>query len=72
MKLGQTKRDSMLEATVNILIGYGVAIAAQKVIFPIFDMHVSTADDCKIAGLFTIVSLIRSYVLRRAFNWWHV
>jgi len=72
MREGQTKRDSLLEATINIMIGYGVAIAAQKVIFPVFGIQVSTADDCKIAGLFTIVSLIRSYVLRRLFNWWHV
>jgi len=72
MKQGQTKRDSMLEATVNILIGYGVAIMAQKVIFPLFNMHVSTADNFKIGALFTMVSLVRSYILRRAFNWWHV
>ena len=72
MRRGQSKRDSMLEATVNILIGYGVAIGAQKLIFPLFDIHISTGDNCKVAALFTVVSLIRSYVLRRAFNRWHV
>ena len=66
------RTNRILESVVNILIGYGIAIAAQKVIFPLFDMHVSTTDNLKIGALFTIVSLIRSYVLRRAFNWWHV
>jgi len=72
MKKGQSKRDSLLESCINILIGYAVAIGAQKVIFPLFDIHISTGDNCKVAALFTIVSLARSYVLRRAFNWWHV
>jgi hypothetical protein len=58
----------MLEATINILIGYRVAIGAQKLIFPLFDIHISTADSCKVAALFTIVSLIRSYCLRRLFK----
>jgi hypothetical protein len=69
---GQSKRASLLESAVNILIGYGVAIAAQKAIFPLFGIHISTADNVKVAALFTVVSLIRSYVLRRCFNWWHV
>jgi len=34
--------------------------------------RVSTKDNWKVAALFTIVSLIRSYCLRRLFNWWHV
>ena len=34
--------------------------------------RVSTKDNCKVAVLFTIVSLIRSYCLRRLFNWVHV
>jgi hypothetical protein len=72
MREGQSKRDSLLESSVNILIGYAVAIAAQKAIFPLFGIHVAIQDNCEIAALFTIVSLVRSYCLRRAFNWWHV
>lgn len=61
----------MLEALVNVLIGYGIALAAQLVIFPLFGIHVSPQDNILIGLLFTVVSIVRSYALRRLFNRWH-
>lgn len=58
----------MIEACANVVVGYVVAICAQMVIFPLFDVHISLAQDMAIGGLFTVVSLLRSYALRRAFN----
>lgn len=69
---GQTKRDSLLEAALNIMIGYGIAILAQWAIFPLFGMHPSLRENLQIGALFTVVSLVRSYCLRRLFNLWHV
>jgi CO/xanthine dehydrogenase FAD-binding subunit len=66
--VSQSRRASALEAIVNVLIGYWVAIAAQAVIFPLFGFHASTGQHLAIGGLFTVVSLLRSYLLRRAFN----
>lgn len=65
---GQTKRHSAIEAVANVLIGYWVAIAAQAAIFPLFGIYASTSDHLLIGLLFTVVSLVRSYVLRRLFN----
>lgn len=67
--MSQSKRASALEAIVNVLIGYWVAVAAQAVIFPLFGLHASTSQHLAIGGLFTVVSLVRSYLLRRVFNW---
>ena len=64
----QSRRASLLESAANIAIGYGVAVAAQVVIFPLFGMDVPLGDNLLIGGLFTVVSLIRSYALRRIFN----
>lgn len=64
----QSRRASALESIANVAIGYGVAVAAQAAIFPLFGINVSGADHLGIAGLFTIVSLVRSYCLRRVFN----
>jgi hypothetical protein len=64
----QSRRNSALEAVANVLIGYAVAIAAQMAIFPLFGIHVPPSEHLAIGGLFTVVSLVRSYVLRRAFN----
>lgn len=66
---GQTRRASLTESLTNVAVGYGVALAAQAVIFPLFGVHLSVSDHAAIGGLFTVVSIARSYALRRAFNW---
>ena len=64
----QTKTHSAIESVVNIIVGYLVALGSQIVIFPIFGIHVGLRENLLIGFWFTIISLIRSYVLRRVFN----
>ena len=64
----QSRRMSMVEAAANVVIGYGIAITTQMAVFPIFGIRISFADDLLIGLVFTIVSLIRSYMLRRVFE----
>lgn len=64
----QTRLGSLLESGVNVVIGYVVALISQIVIFPIFDINVSLETNLWIGCWFTLVSLVRSYVLRRWFN----
>lgn len=64
----QSKRGSLTEAIANTVIGYLVAVAAQAVILPAFGIAVSAQQHLGIAACFTVVSLARSYVLRRFFN----
>jgi hypothetical protein len=66
---GQTRTQSAIESVMNVLIGYGIAIMAQLMIFPRFGGHFSFSDNLQIGAIFTVVSLIRSYMLRRFFNW---
>jgi len=66
--LTQSRRASLIESAANIAVGYGVAVAAQVVIFPLFGINVPLGDNLMIGGLFTVVSLVRSYCLRRLFN----
>lgn len=56
----------------NVAIGYGVALGTQVVVFPWFGIHVNMGQHVAIGILFTVVSLVRSYYVRRLFNWWHV
>jgi hypothetical protein len=67
----QSRKHSLLESLVNVAIGYFVALAAQLMIFPLFGIHVSMQDNLLIGALFTVVSIVRSYALRRLFNRWH-
>lgn len=64
----QTRTESLIESVINILIGYGVALVSQILVFPMFDIHVSLSTNLWIGAWFTVISLIRSYVIRRWFN----
>lgn len=66
----QSRKSSVIEAALNVIVGYGVAVATQAAVFPLFGLHASLGDNLAIGALFTIVSLVRSYALRRLFNRW--
>jgi hypothetical protein len=68
--MNQSRRHSALEAVINVVVGYWLAVAAAQVILPLFGYPVRFSDNLIISALFTVVSLIRSYVLRRLFNGW--
>ena len=64
----QTKYQSFIESLTNILIGYLTALLSQVLIFPLFDIYVTLQDNLLIGLYFTIISLTRSYLVRRYFN----
>jgi hypothetical protein len=64
----QTKLQSLLESFVNIVIGYVTAIWSQLLVFPLFNISIPLTDNLLIGLYFTIISLIRSYIVRRYFN----
>jgi hypothetical protein len=68
----QSRRASIIEAISSTLIGYGVALAGQLIIFPLFGIHVSLASNLAIGAVFMGISTARSYLLRRLFEWLRV
>lgn len=64
----QTRTESAIESVVNIMIGYTVSLLSQLVVFPLFGIVIPLADNLLIGAWFTVISLIRSYVIRRVFN----
>ena len=66
--MGQLKKHSLLESVVNISIGYVVALISQLLVFPLFNIMVPFTDNLLIGAYFTVISLIRSYAIRRYFN----
>lgn len=64
----QSRAMSMVEAITNVLVGYLVAVAAQLVVFPLFGLAVSLAENLTIAAVFSLISIARSFVLRRVFE----
>lgn len=63
----QSKIQSLIESIVNILIGYFTALFSQLLVFPLFDINIPLSDNLLIGLYFTIISLVRSYLVRRYF-----
>lgn len=64
----QSRLMSLVEAIVNVIVGYGVAVATQLVVFPWFGLPARVDDAMAIGAIFTIVSILRSFLLRRVFE----
>lgn len=71
-RMTQTRTMSLIEAATNVVAGYGVAVLTQTLIFPIIGLHVTLGQNLKIGFVFTLVSLARSYALRRLFEAWQL
>lgn len=69
--MAQSRMGSLVESIANVVIGYGVAVGAQVAIFPWFGVNLPLHDNMLIGALFTVVSLVRSYCLRRLFRRLH-
>lgn len=67
--VGQTRRGSLLESLFNILVGYSINFTANLLIFPLFGWNISTRENLTLGVIYTGISLVRSYGLRRLFNW---
>jgi hypothetical protein len=67
--VNQTRLGSLIEAGVNIVIGYGINFAMNLVILNgVFGLGVTLTQNIGIGLLFTVVSMVRQYILRRWFN----
>ena len=64
----QSRLMSLLESLANVLVGYGVAVLTQVVVFPLFGLVVTVTENLLIGLIFTAVSIVRSYALRRGFE----
>ena len=64
----QSRFMSLVESVANVFVGYSVAVVTQILIFPIFGLHTTLTQNLKMGAVFTVVSIARSYVLRRLFE----
>lgn len=68
MKPGQSPLASFLERLANVTAGYVVALLVQAIAYPQFGIVTNLSQDATIAAMFTIASLVRSFLLRRTFE----
>jgi hypothetical protein len=64
----QSRLMSLVESLANVLVGYSVAVATQMAVFPLFGLALTVTENLLIGLIFTVVSIVRSYALRRGFE----
>jgi putative effector of murein hydrolase len=64
----QSRWLSLIEAITNVAVGYVLAVFTQILVFPWFGFHPSVGENMALGSVFTAVSLIRGYALRRLFT----
>lgn len=63
----QSRRRSLIESFTNVVVGYALAVVTQIIVFPWFGLQPSLGDNLALGLVFTSISLIRGYALRRLF-----
>ena len=64
----QTKKQSLIETLTSVFAGWLIGVIINLTILPLFDYNITVVDSLWVSLIFTTVSVIRSYVIRRFFN----
>lgn len=73
MRIGQTKLMSILESSTDTIISILISVGATYLIFPIFiGQTFPLITNIWIVTSFTVIGLIRKYICRRIFNYFHI
>lgn len=67
----QSKKNSLIESFVNVALGLITGFLVNFIMLPLLGMHPSLGDNIIITAVFAVISIVRSYVIRRFFNWSH-
>lgn len=67
--MSQSKRMSLIESCVGTCIGLIIAYLANWGILWAMGIHISHAQNVLMTAFMTVISVVRSYYVRRLFNW---
>jgi hypothetical protein len=68
----QSRLMSLAESVINILVGFGISLGAQTVFLPLLGVQISFGQNFAFAMIMTVISIARSYLLRRLFEALHI
>jgi hypothetical protein len=66
--MSQSGALSLVEATTNVVVGYGLAVLTQFAVFPAVGITLPLQEQLGIGLSFSGVSLLRAFALRRVFE----
>ena len=66
--LMQSKKESFIETLTSVFVGWLIGVILNMLVLPLFDYNITVIDSLWVSLIFTVVSVIRGYVIRRFFN----
>lgn len=66
--MNQTRLGSFIEVCINILIGFSINWVANLYVLPMYGFQITGGQAFSMGLVFTVISVVRSYVIRRWFN----
>ena len=66
--LMQSKKDSFIETLTSVFVGWLIGVILNLTILPLFDYNITVVNSLWVSLIFTVISVVRGYVIRRAFN----
>jgi hypothetical protein len=65
---GQSRACSFFETLTSTLLGFVLSVVVQRLLFPAMGHDFGYAENMVVASIFTAVSILRGYTVRRVFN----
>ena len=65
---GQSRAASFFEALTGTVTGFVLSVWVQRLLFPAMGHDFGIAENMVVASVFTMVSILRGYTVRRLFN----
>ena len=64
----QTKRQSLIETLTSVFVGWLIGVILNMLVLPLFDYNITVVDSLLVSLIFTVISVVRGYLIRRFFN----
>ena len=63
----QSRTRSLIETLINLFIGLSLSMTSYAILFPLLGLPYRVSDSVLISVWFTVLSIVRQYVIRRWF-----
>ena len=64
----QSKRQSLIETLTSVFVGWLIGVILNMLVLPLFDYNITVVDSLLVSLIFTVISVVRGYLIRRFFN----
>ena len=61
----QTKKQSLIETLTSVFVGWLIGVILNLTVLPLFDYNITVVDSLLVSLIFTVISVVRGYLIRR-------